>query len=127
MATRDLMKIVLPEADVLDYGPLIPGLQLPDPDDRHVLAAAIAGGASVIVTWNLKDFPAAELGRHGLACQTPDAFLSRLYAVTPEAMIASLDRARRNLRKSTPTADAFLDAIERQGLVEIAQLVKERK
>jgi predicted nucleic acid-binding protein len=54
--TRDLMKVVLPDADVADYSPLIADLKLPDPDDRHVLAAAIAGKASVIVTWNLKDF-----------------------------------------------------------------------
>jgi len=48
-ATRDLMKRVLPEAEVADYHSLVPSLQLPDPDDRHVLAAAIAGRASIIV------------------------------------------------------------------------------
>src|SRR4051812_24356614 len=56
-ATRDIMKSVLPEADVANYRDLISKLQLPDPDDRHVLAAAIAGKASIIVTWNLKHFP----------------------------------------------------------------------
>lgn len=55
------MKPVLPVADVTDYQALIPSLSLPDPDDRHVLAAAIAGKAPVIVTWNLKDFPASAL------------------------------------------------------------------
>ena len=40
------------------YEDLIPGLQLPDPNDRHVLAAAIRGHADVIVTMNLRDFPA---------------------------------------------------------------------
>jgi predicted nucleic acid-binding protein len=39
------------------YEELIPTLQLPDPDDRHVLAAAIAGRADLIITLNLSDFP----------------------------------------------------------------------
>lgn len=50
-ATRDRMNAALPEAAVADHRPLIADLTLPDPDDRHVLAAAIAGKASVIVTW----------------------------------------------------------------------------
>jgi len=56
------MKAFLPEADVTNYRPLVAGLKLPDSDDRHVLATAIASKASVIVTWNLKDFPARDLG-----------------------------------------------------------------
>ena len=77
--TRDLMKAALPAADVRGYEPLIPGIVLPDPDDRHVVAAAIAGGASVVVTWNMADFPEAELARHGLQRETPDQFALRLY------------------------------------------------
>ncbi|MBB2671373.1 UNVERIFIED_ORG: putative nucleic acid-binding protein [Rhizobium esperanzae] len=65
-ATRDRMKEVLPDADVSNHRVLIPDLSLPDPDDRHVLAAAIAGKTSVIVTRNLKDFPAADLRPHGV-------------------------------------------------------------
>ena len=54
---RDLMNRALPGADVRGYERHIGGLELPDPDDRHVLAAAITAGASRIVTWNLRDFP----------------------------------------------------------------------
>ena len=53
------MKAVLPDADVANYRSLIAGLELPDPDDRHVLAAVIAGKNSVVATWNLKDYPAS--------------------------------------------------------------------
>ncbi|WP_149536474.1 PIN domain-containing protein [Siccirubricoccus phaeus] len=63
-ATRDRMKAVLPEADVSGYQTLIPTLSLPDANDRHVLAAAINGGAAVIVTWNAKHFPTAQLCHH---------------------------------------------------------------
>jgi hypothetical protein len=52
---------------VSGYEPLIEGLKLPDPDDRHVLAAAVKAGAQVIVTRNLRDFPAADLEPSGLA------------------------------------------------------------
>lgn len=59
--TRRLMKEAVPDCVVGGYEPLITGLILPDPDDRHVLAAAVRADAQVIVTFNLKDFPAAEL------------------------------------------------------------------
>jgi hypothetical protein len=70
---------VLPEADVTTYRPLVNDLKLPDPGDRHVLAAAIAGRAPVIVTWNLKDFPPQDLQPYGVTSQSPDDFLSDLH------------------------------------------------
>jgi predicted nucleic acid-binding protein len=87
IATRDRMKAVLPDADVADYHHLISELRLPDPDDRHVLAAAIAGKAAYIVTWNLKDFPAKDLASHRVTSQSPDAFLTDLHAAFPDALI----------------------------------------
>lgn len=122
-ATRDKMMAVLPEANVTDYQVLIPSLNLPDPDDRHVLAAAIVGQASVIVTWNVKDFPAASLQSHGLTCISPDAFLMSLHAAFPDALIESAARARHNLRKSLPAIDEFIDAIARQGLTAFAAIL----
>ncbi|MEV5749880.1 PIN domain-containing protein [Actinoallomurus sp. NPDC052308] len=54
---RELMNRAVPDALVTDCEPLIEGLKLPDPHDRHVLAAAIKAGAQIIVTANVKDFP----------------------------------------------------------------------
>lgn len=121
--TRDLMKAALPTADVRGYEPLIPGIVLPDPDDRHVAAAAIAGDASVIITWNTADFPEAELARHGLRRETPDRFALSLYAAAPEAVLASVASAWTNLRVSTPTAEEFASALVRQGLHEFAKVI----
>jgi predicted nucleic acid-binding protein len=54
---RDLMDAHVRDSLVTGYEPLIPTLTLPDPDDRHVLAAAIRSGADVIVTYNLWRLP----------------------------------------------------------------------
>lgn len=126
-ATRDTMKAALPDADVTDYQALIPNLSLPDPDDRHVLAAAITGGAKAIVTWNLKDFPASHIESHGISSVSPDAFLVSLHAAFPKALISSVARARQNLRRTTPSIDEFIDTLERQGLVEFASILRRRK
>jgi predicted nucleic acid-binding protein len=125
IATRDRMKVVLPDADVANYRGFIPDLRLPDPDDRHVLAAAIAGKASLIVTWNLKDFPAKDLASHGVTSQSPDAFLTDLHAAFPDALISSVKRARHNLRKTMPSVDAFIDGLQQSGLKTFAALLRQ--
>jgi hypothetical protein len=69
--TRDLMEKALPSASVTGHRQHLPNITLPDPDDRHVVAAGIEAGASIIVTWNVRDFPIKELSRHGLRKQKP--------------------------------------------------------
>jgi predicted nucleic acid-binding protein len=61
--TRELMVGAIRDVVVIGYQPLVEALDLPDPDDRHVLAAAIRSRAQLIVTNNLRDFPAETL-RH---------------------------------------------------------------
>jgi predicted nucleic acid-binding protein len=73
--TRMLMDKHATDALVTGYEELIEGLNLPDPDDRHVLAAAIRGRANVIVTSNLKDFPEDALEPYGIEAQHPDEFV----------------------------------------------------
>jgi predicted nucleic acid-binding protein len=125
-ATRDLMKAVLPDADVAGYKTLIPSLSLPDPDDRHVLAAAIAGKASLIVTWNLKHFPAVDLQPHGVAGISPDDLLVGLHSTYRNELIASVKRARLNLRKTLPSVDEFINALKAQGLMAFATILRRR-
>ncbi|CDZ56698.1 PIN domain-containing protein [Neorhizobium galegae] len=124
ITTRDRMKAVLPDADVADYRPLVAGLELPDPNDRHVLAAAVAGKASVIVTWNLKDFPVKHLLPYGVTSQSPDDFLADLHAAFPDALISSVKRARHNLRKSTPSVEAFVNALQQGGLKTFSDVLR---
>jgi predicted nucleic acid-binding protein len=76
--TRSLMDRHALDALVIGYEHLIPDLTLPDPKDRHVLAAAIQGNATVIVTLNRRHFPAQLIAPFGLEAQHPDAFVMRL-------------------------------------------------
>lgn len=72
---RDLMDANVRDAKVEGYESLIEALQLPDPNDRHVLAAAIRCNADAIVTFNLKDFPRDALAPYGIDAIHPDDFI----------------------------------------------------
>ncbi len=71
---RKAMDTAIRDALVTGYEPLIPALNLPDPGDCHVLAAAIVGQCDAIVTFNLRHFPAAVLVPHGIVAIHPDTF-----------------------------------------------------
>ncbi|MEN3164625.1 PIN domain-containing protein [Tistrella mobilis] len=114
--TRDLMCAVLPDADVVSEPTVVECIQLPDIGDRHVVATAISAQADVIITWNVSDFPQAELARHDLRCQTPDLFLCDLESEHPDIIRESVEKARRNLRTSTPDRQAFLASLDAQRL-----------
>lgn len=64
----------------------------PDPDDRHHIAAAIAGSAAVLITWNHADFPTQPLARLGLRVADPDTYLQELLAEVPEEVLATVIR-----------------------------------
>lgn len=124
MATKRLMDLALPEARIAGYEQHIPAINLPDPDDRHVAAAAIAAGASTIITWNLRDFPVGALRKHNLVRQTPDAFLADLHEQLPEQTTGSLANARRNLRRSRVSASDFIDILRGQKLIRLAAQIE---
>ena len=76
---RHVMREHFAEAVVTGYEPLIGKLELPDVDDRHVLAAAIRCGAQYIVTDNRADFPAEVLARFDIEAIDADGILSRTF------------------------------------------------
>jgi hypothetical protein len=79
-----------PEAWIEGYENLIPAMTN-HPKDRHVLAAAAQAGVKVIVTYNLKDFPSSSLAPYAITAQGPSGFLKRLYAISPLAVIQTLE------------------------------------
>ena len=122
--TCQLMNSALPTATIRGYEEHIPSITLPDPDDRHVVAAGIAANASYVLTWNLRHFPANELKKFGLRAMNPDAFLSGLFEKIPDLVISSLANARRNLSRTLVSASDFIAILERQKLVQVAKRVE---
>jgi len=114
--TRDLMNDHIFDSLVTDYEDLIPSLTLPDPDDRHVVAAAIRGRADVIVTFNLKDFPASILSHYSIDVQHPDVFLRHLLDLDGGLICATIRQQRLDLRKPPKPAEEMLDTFGEQGL-----------
>ncbi|MCL4192484.1 MAG: hypothetical protein KJZ87_12190 [Thermoguttaceae bacterium] len=84
---------------VADYEAMIPMLLLPDPDNRHVLAAAIRCSADVIVTFNLGDFPPDILRKWGVEAQHPDDFINHLLDLAPHLVCAAAKRQPANLQE----------------------------
>lgn len=73
---------------------------MPDPNDRHVLAAAIVSNTSVIVTYNIKDFPEKEINKYGIEVQHPDDFLLNLIDLSYEKVCEAVKRSRLILKKT---------------------------
>ncbi len=119
--TRTLMDQAVDDALITNYEPLIDTLSLPDPDDRHVLAAAIHGGTEWIVTQNVRDFPADVLSSWGIRAVHPDAFLKALLLSHPGQVVEALRRGRRRYQSPPITAQAMLTSLARQGLPETVQ------
>ena len=116
--TRTLMNEAVRGCLVTGYEDLIESLSLPDPDDRHVLAAAIRSVAEVIVTFNLKDFPAGTLESYHVEAMHPDDFLLALLDAAPGLVCAAVKRQREGLRNPPKTAEELLATLEGQGLTQ---------
>lgn len=123
--TRGLMDRAVRDCLVTGYETLIPTLQLPDPDDRHVLAAAIVGHCDVIVTINLKDFPDEQLHPFGIEVQHPDEFLCNLLNLVPGVFCDAVRKTRLRLQNPPYTAIQYLDNLTQIELVASASELKE--
>lgn len=123
--TRDRMNAAVLDCLIKGYEDLIAALTLPDPDDRHVLAAAIQGRVDVIVTYNLKHFPRAVLSGYGIEAQHPDEFVSNLISLHPEVVYTAVKEQRARLKNPPKSAADFLVTLEKHSLAQtVAHLHK---
>ncbi|MFD3227262.1 PIN domain-containing protein [Rahnella aceris] len=125
--TTLLMNSALPGANITGYESLIGGLDLPDPDDRHVLAAAIKSKSEVIVTANLKDFPDDYLRQHDVEALHPDEFITDLMDLNAALVLKAVRLARSNMRKPPMNVDEYLECLFRLSLpLTVTELQKYR-
>lgn len=124
---RNDMRQAIPDWEVSEssWRAVASGLVLPDPNDVHVLAAAIAGHADCIVTANTKDFPAANLDAHGLCAIHPDEFLIAQIDLDPFAALAALKEMRARSKRPPLAPEQFVASFERSGLVATAQRLRD--
>ncbi|CBL47324.1 conserved hypothetical protein [gamma proteobacterium HdN1] len=112
---RQLMDAHIVDAKVTRYEGLIDSLSLPDPNDRHVLAA-IRCNADAIITFNLKDFPPEQTHRYGVDILHPDDFIHYQLEMSP-ALCCSVIRKQRAALKNPPiNVPDFLSILQRQQL-----------
>ena len=121
--TCDMMNDAVFDSLVEGHEGLISSLELPDPDDRHVLAAAIHAGADAIVTFNLRDFPADVMDRYNLEVLHPDDFIQFQYDFNNAAVIIAARRCRGRLQKPPYSAVEYLDTLAQQRLSKTVALL----
>lgn len=123
---RALMNRAIPDVLVEGYEPLIEALKLPDPKDRHVLAAAITAQAQVIVTSNLRDFPADVLAPWNIEAKGPDDFVLDQIDIDDRIIWACVQQIVDSRKNPPETMEDVLDALERAGMVESVAALRTR-
>lgn len=103
----------VPEAD---YKHLLAELDGPDPDDLHHAAAAAAGRATTLITWNLADFPTTTLRPLGITATDPDTYLCSVLERDPIEVPATLQRMAAGKRRPPITTGDLLNALARAGV-----------
>ena len=114
--TRSLMDEAVRDCLVTGFSALIPSLSLPDPDDRHVLAAAVQGRAGVIVTFNLSDFPPEALERYGVDARHPDELFSERLDAAADEFCEAARLQGQGLRNPPRSVEEFVTTLAVVGL-----------
>jgi predicted nucleic acid-binding protein len=119
------MNEAVPDCLVAKYEPLVGCVVLPDPTDRHVLAAAIAGHADAIVTFNLKDFPSEVTSRHGIEVQHPDDFVMNQLQLQEIRALEAVKHMRARWKNPAHSAADVVAALVQRGLPLSAEHLKQ--
>ena len=125
--TRGEMDRARPDACVEGYEDRVENLSLPDPSDRHVLAVAVEIGADYIVTFNLDDFPAAQLNPRGVEAVDPDSFVCLLMDRDLGGVVEVAAEHRGSLRKPPLTVSEYLEVLRNGGLGVTAQRLEKHR
>lgn len=116
-----------PEGEVAEeeYAHLVATMPGQDEDDRHHMAAAVAGSADTIVTWNRSDFPADALARMGIRVMDPDEYLCELIVEFPHQVVDTVVRLAAEKRRPPLTPSDIADRVAKAGAPNFAIRVKD--
>jgi hypothetical protein len=124
--SRERLEQAIPDAQVNGYEEFIEAITgLPDPNDRHVVAAAVRCGAQVIVTSNLKDFPKPVLARYGMEAQSPDDFVRDLIDLDAVTVARVVREQVAALKDPPKTTAEVLGSLRQQGLTISVEMLEE--
>jgi Predicted nucleic acid-binding protein, contains PIN domain len=122
--TRTLMNAAVRDCLVRGYQPLVEAVKLPDPDDRHVVAAAIRAGAQMIVTANTQDFPTEAIAQWDIEVRAPDDFICDQIDLDRQAVFGAVQRIADSWSRPPGTVSDVLASLERSGIVAAATALR---
>lgn len=122
--TKGVMDSHVRDCVVTGYEHLIDGLDLPDPNDRHVPAVAVRAGASLIVTENLCDFPSAALAQYGIEAIAPDDFVADVFDLDAAMVTVAIKRHKESLKNPAKTWNQYLESLESAGMQQAAVVIR---
>jgi hypothetical protein len=122
-ATRDLMIDAVPDGIITNYEKIIDSMDLPDSNDRHVLAAGIVGHVDAIVTFNIRDFPEHSVKPYDIEIIHPDDFIVLQYGLDKLRVLATVKALRATLTRPPLSATDLLKIYETHGLPQTSQIL----
>jgi len=123
--TKKLMDLHIPEGRVTGYSAYTAKITLPDPNDRHVLAAAVKCGAKLLLTENVKDFPESALTPFSLKACTTDSFLRELAETRPADLLDAVAEILNRLKNPPVTLEEYTARLTKIGLPNTSKMVRE--
>lgn len=120
--TAQTMNAAFPDAEVHSFEELIDLIELPDPGDRHVLAAGIKCKADAIITFNTKDFPTECLGRYDIEVYTPDELVNLLNKLNPSIVKQAFENQLASLKNPPMSKEKLIKTLKKCGLKDASKL-----
>jgi hypothetical protein len=125
--TKEKMNKHVHNCLVYGYQSLIGGIELPDKNDRHVLAAAIKAKASIILIYNITDFPYTVTQQYNVKAQHPDDFLWYWLTVAPVKVLCVIQETRCSLKNPSRNVEEYLTTLQQQSLLKTVILLQNYK
>ncbi len=119
----DTIRDAFDRAEVLVTDADLAGIELPDPNDCHVVARAREAGCDVIVTYNLKDFPDSSMEGTGVRAVHPDELLAEIASSDPEKAIAAMEALISSKQRPPRTMETEIEGLRARGLIKFADLL----